>query len=285
MQNDPDVQYALNAFQLALSRTPVAGQTGEYLGRGTGSSLEFQEYREYAPGDDIRHLDWAAFGRSDALMVRMYREEISPHTEVLLDASRSMTTGDGAKERLTRQLATLLMLLTSRLGGRPAIHMLDDSEQPVRLLIDSLDELERRQFSSTTSLSEILQHRSLRLGKRAVRIVISDFLFPHDPETLIRRLATDAGPLWIIQILTQWESDPNPIGGRKLIDAETLEESNQILDRKAVNEYKKRLHHLQEELARSCRRVHANFIPVIAERGLRELCQVELCKAGLLDAK
>ena len=71
---------------------PVAGRTGELLGRGTGSSLEFQEYREYVPGDDIRHVDWAAFARSDALMVRLYREEISPRTEILFDASTSMIT-------------------------------------------------------------------------------------------------------------------------------------------------------------------------------------------------
>lgn len=284
MQNDPDVQYALSAFQLALARMPVAGRTGEFLGRGTGSSLEFQEYREYAPGDDIRHLDWAAYGRSDALMVRLYREEISPHTEILLDASRSMTTGGGAKERLTRQLVTLLTLLTGRLGGRGTIHLLDDSDPPIRLPANELGELDRRSFTATATISDILKRGNLPLGRQAVRIVISDFLFPHDPEALIRRLATGAGHLWIVQVLGQWEADPDPIGGRKLVDAESAAESNLMLDRKAVNDYKRRLNHLQDELSRSCRRVHANFVPLIAERGLRELCRVDLCAAGLLNA-
>eukprot|EP00913_Durusdinium_trenchii_P023457 g22035.t1 len=281
MQNDPDVQYAVNAFQLALARMPVAGRTGEFLGRATGSSLEFQEYREYAPGDDIRHLDWAAYGRSDALMVRLYREEISPHTEILLDGSQSMTTGEGQKEHLTRQLVTLLALLTGRLGGRATVHLIDDSPAPVRLPANQLDDLAGRPFSGTTGLNEALQRGNLQLGRQAVRIVVSDFLFPHDPESMIRQLATGAGHLWVLQVLGQWEADPEPLGGRKLVDAETAAESNLILDRKAVNEYKTRLHHLQDELARSCRRVHANFVTLIAERGLRETCRTDFARLEL----
>lgn len=284
MQNDPDVQYALNAFRLSLARMPVAGRTGEYLGRGRGSSLEFQEYREYAPGDDIRHLDWAAFGRSDALMVRLYREEISPHTEILVDASQSMTTGSGAKERVARQLATLLALLTGRIGGRAGVYLLDDAAAPAALEAGQLDELTSRPFTGTATLDEVMQRGSLRLGRQAVRIVISDFLFPHDPESLVRRLASDAGFLWVIQVLGEWEADPAPMGGRKLVDAESGMESNLMLDRRAVNDYKRRLHHLQDELARGCRRVHASFLSVVAERGLRELCRADLCAAGLLEA-
>ena len=115
--------------------------------QGTGSSLEFQEYREYTPGDDIRHLDWAAYGRSDTLMVRLYREEISPRTEILCDASRSMsvtgpsqpTTHDEVvppKVDLARKLTGLFALLASGLGGSPAVIPLDDSHPLERLGFD-----------------------------------------------------------------------------------------------------------------------------------------------------
>src|SRR5512134_4097662 len=100
MRHDPEDQRAVSSYQLGIPRMPVAGRSGELLGRGTGSSVEFQEYREYLPGDDIRHVDWAAYARSDALMVRLYREEISPRVQVLLDASRSMTTGEGIKSQV-----------------------------------------------------------------------------------------------------------------------------------------------------------------------------------------
>src|SRR5438128_5621898 len=78
------------AFRLAMPRAPAGGRLGERLGSGTGSSLEFQDYRQYAPGDDLRHVDWAAYARSEVLTVRLYREEVAPRIDLVLDASRSM---------------------------------------------------------------------------------------------------------------------------------------------------------------------------------------------------
>ena len=125
MRNDAEVRRVADTYQFGLLRVPASGRAGELLGRGTGSSLEFQEYREYTPGDDIRHLDWAAYGRSDTLMVRLYREEISPRTEILLDTSLSMAVA-AAKPLLSRQLAGLFALLSAGLGGSPAVIPLTD---------------------------------------------------------------------------------------------------------------------------------------------------------------
>ena len=71
------------------------GRDGDQLGRGTGASLEFQDRRSYVAGDDLRHLDWRAYARTDQLMLRLYREEILPHVEIVVDASRSMATSRG----------------------------------------------------------------------------------------------------------------------------------------------------------------------------------------------
>src|SRR5262252_5809480 len=81
-------------FRLSMPRTPLGGRVGERLGSGTGSSLEFQDYRPYAPGDDLRHVDWAAYARSDVLTVRLYREEVAPRLDLVLDVSRSMAVTD-----------------------------------------------------------------------------------------------------------------------------------------------------------------------------------------------
>ena len=278
---DPDVQRAVDMFQLGLPRLPASGLSGELLGRGTGSSLEFQEYRQYIPGDDIRHLDWGAYARSDTLMVRLYREEISPRTEVLLDASRSMTSGGEIKPRVAKQLAALFALLSARLGGRPTLIPLD-GPSPQSMTLDGLDLLSKLPFDGRITLLELLATNSIPLKRRAVRIVISDFLFPHDPAALIRRLATDASALWIVQLLNQWEAEPTALGGRRMIDIETGGESEILLDRAAIAAYRQRLTMLQEELLRNCRRVHASFAIVVAEKGLAALCRDELCAAGML---
>lgn len=280
MLNDPEIQRAIDTYQLGLPRMPAAGRTGELLGRGAGSSLEFQEYREYIPGDDIRHLDWGAYARSDTLMVRLYREEISPRAEILLDATRSMTAG-ASKSRLARQLAALFALLSGRLGGRPAIMPLADGP-PQPLTLESLGQLDDLPFSGQTPMTDLLFSNQVPLKRQAIRIVISDFLFPHDPAALIRHLAAETSALWIIQILSAWETNPPAAGGRRLIDLETGHESDLVIDQRAVESYLSRLNALQEDLLRNCRRIHATFTTLVADRGLAALCRDDLCACGLL---
>jgi uncharacterized protein (DUF58 family) len=284
MRYDPEVLDALNRYQLGLPRMPVAGRSGELMGRGTGSSLEFQEYREYIPGDDIRHLDWAAYARSDTLMVRLYREEISPRTEIYLDASRSMSTGEGVKERVAKQVASLLLQLSARLGGRPQLYLLND-DRPLRgESVEILDSLAQTPFAGLAPLPDLLAEGLLPLKPQSVRVVISDFLFPHDPGPLIRRLAGGAGVLWVLQVLSGWEIDPTEMGGRKLIDIELGAEADLLINKKAIAAYKERLLRLQESLLRECRRVHAPVAVLNADRGLTTLCRDDLSVAGMLRA-
>lgn len=291
MRFDPEVQQAASRYQLGLPRMPVSGRSGELLGRGSGSSLEFQEYREYQYGDDIRHLDWAAYARSDALMVRLYREEISPRMEILLDASRSMTSVDptgplsesqSLKAQTARQLAGLFAMLGGNLGGQPALIPVTDRTPLEALPIESHDALNTLPFDGSRSLREALDDHAIPLKRQTVRVVISDFLFPHDPDLLMRRLAGDASVLWVLQVLNAWEAKPTTLGGRKLVDLETTEEANLQVVEKTIAEYSARLLALQQELSRACRRVHATFAILIAERGLLDLCGNELCAAEIL---
>lgn len=282
MKNDPEVQRVVDTYQLGLPRTPVAGRSGELLGRGTGSSLEFQEFREYIPGDDIRHVDWSAYARSDTLMVRLYREEISPQTQVLLDGSASMRTGEGAKPLVAKQLAAMFALLCGRLGGRAGVVPLIEDASARGMGLEGLEMIERLPFNSRATMVDLLERNAIPLARQSVRIVISDFMFPHEPERLIRRLAAEASALWVIQLLTAWEAAPTPLGGRRLVDIESAAESDLIVDRKTIAAYQQRLQQLQSELARNCRRVHATFVPLIADKGLEAICREDLCAAEVL---
>lgn len=282
MRDDPDVQLAVNSYRLVLPTIPSTQRAGELLGRGAGSSLEFQEYREYLPGDDVRHLDWAAYARSDALMVRLYREEISPTTEILLDASRSMTTSP-AKDRVARQLAAALLLWTAQTGGAAAVDLIGDESPPPRFGANELPQLAAAEFGGTVPLPEVLSAERVRFRRHAVRIVISDFLFAGSPETAVRSAAAGAGVLWVFQLLSRFEADPQSAGGRRLIDVETGAEADVVLNADSIAGYKRRLAALQETISEECRRAHARFLPLVAERGLAALCRDELCAAGLLE--
>lgn len=281
MRLDPEIQRVVNSYNFGLPRFPIAGRAGELLGRGTGSSLEFQEYREYQPGDDIRYLDWSAYARSDSFMVRLHREEISPRTQVLLDMSRSMATGNQAKPLLARQLAAMFMLLAGNVGAKPKLMRLD--EPPIAEAgIEGLDMLSDTDFAGRSNLDSLILSGCVPLARQSVRILISDFLFPHDPDALVRRLAADASALWLIQVLSAWEANPTALGARRLVDAETSREADFVINDGAIQIYKERLGRVQNGLMQNCRRAHATFVTLVAERGLAEVCREDLCRAEIL---
>ena len=98
------LRHSLLAGELAGSRyvlrTPrglPAGTVGLHQGARAGSSLEFKEHRDYEPGDDLRHIDWNAYARSDHLVVKLFHEEVTPHLDIVLDGSRSMALTGSAK--------------------------------------------------------------------------------------------------------------------------------------------------------------------------------------------
>ncbi len=282
MRNNPEVQRAVSQYQLGLPHVPSAGRSGDMLGRGTGSSLEFQEFRDYLPGDDIRHLDWAAYGRSDSLMVRLYREEISPQTEIFVDTTSSMTTGSGIKKQVTKQLAAMFSLMVNAVGGRPRLLLLDDNHPLQPHGSEGLDLLSVHPFDAVTPLDQLLHHHQIPMKQQAVRIVISDFLFPHDPTLLIKQLAANASTLWVVQVLTAFEANPDSLGGRRLIDIETHAEVDLMIDPKTIALYKERLGRLQAELSQNCRRAHATFVTVVADSGLTSICSTELSRSQIL---
>jgi uncharacterized protein (DUF58 family) len=273
----PEVQRIAAAFRLAMPRTPVGGRLGERLGSGTGSSLEFQDYRQYTLGDDLRHVDWSAYARSEILTVRLYREEVAPRIDLVLDVSRSMTLTE-QKGRAYGELCGLLAcasasteadsrILTGASGeGRPL-------ERP--------EQIER--FLSCEAKLSALEEPNLPLRRRSLRVVISDFLFPHDADVLVGRLARDGASLAIIQLTLPEEADPSAEGGRRLQDVEGYGEFDIVIDEKAVRDYRERFGRLRLGLARAARRVGASFSHVVAGTPLREAARA-LTTAGVLES-
>ncbi len=208
-------------YRLALLQAPARARVGEILSRRPGGSVEIEDFRPYTPGDDPRHIDWAAFARSDQVFVRLHRAEVRLAVEVLLDRSVSMTTGDGSKERRVRELALLFARLAGRSGASLRLWAVGDRLERVEgdpaILLESIP------FDGRAPLPETLGGRLDRLEAGSVRIVLSDFLYPHDPESLHSHLARTAGGLAMVQVLAPEEIDP-PRGLAQLVDVETGED-------------------------------------------------------------
>src|SRR5918996_5736026 len=83
------------------ARTIVEGlRVGEHKSPYRGFSVEFVQHREYVPGDDIRHIDWKSYVRSDRYTIKQYEQETNFIAHILVDASRSMLYGAGAANKL-----------------------------------------------------------------------------------------------------------------------------------------------------------------------------------------
>src|SRR4051794_14097653 len=92
-------------YALGVPKHAPVGLSGSTLGHRAGSSLEFKDHRDYQPGDDLRHIDWSAYARTDVLSVKLYREEVTPHLDVVVDCSKSMTLEGSSKGPATVALA------------------------------------------------------------------------------------------------------------------------------------------------------------------------------------
>lgn len=104
----PGLAGRLDALDV-VSRKVMAGKMpGERRSKRRGRSVEFDDFREYVPGDDPRHIDWNACARLDRLIVKLFREEEDLSLRLLVDASASMQTGSPSKLAFTLRLAMAL---------------------------------------------------------------------------------------------------------------------------------------------------------------------------------
>ncbi len=268
---------AASAFRLRLPRTPLGGRVGERLGAETGSSLEFQDYRPYAPGDDLRHVDWAAYARSELLAVRLYREEVAPRIDLVLDISRSMVVTE-QKLRAYGELAGVLACACASTAADSRI-ITTSAVPPQPLHVP--EDIER--FLACDASLSALEEAHLPFRRRSLRVVVSDFLFPHDAEALIFRLARESALLALVQLTLREEAEPVVEGGRRLVDVEGRGELDLVMDEATIRDYRARFARLRLGLSGAARRVGAGFAHVVAGTPVREVAR-GLAAAGVLEA-
>jgi uncharacterized protein (DUF58 family) len=254
------LRYALQIPQVAAS-----GIIGSRAGRRAGSSIDFQDYREYQPGDDLRFIDWGIYARTDRLTVKLFREEVTPHLDLILDGSRSMNLTDTAKARAVARLAALLATSAANAQCSQAVWLSGEGFQ--RLPNDTLapsawDKLELDSRRTPEQSFEILPPKFRRLG---VRVFVSDLLWPGEPVQLLRRLRDGAAALFVIQLLAREDVEPPEHGNLRVVDSETGDESEIYIDSSIAKQYAENLAQLQQSWDDACRQCGAHMTTLIAE--------------------
>jgi uncharacterized protein (DUF58 family) len=278
---DPALRQSLNTgeqlglrYALQIPQVAASGWTGSRSGRRAGSSIDFQDYREYQPGDDLRFIDWGIYARTDRLTIKLFREEVTPHLDLVLDGSASMNLEGSAKAGAVAQLAALLAAAAANAQCSHAVWLSGEGFQ--RLANDTLapsawDRLELASRRTPEQAFEIMPPRFRRLG---VRVLVSDLLWPGEPVHLLRRLREGAAALFVIQLLAREDVTPPEHGNLRVVDSETGAESEIFIDSGAAKQYADNLAQLQQSWADACRQYDAPMTTLVAEdldKSLKEL--------------
>jgi uncharacterized protein (DUF58 family) len=175
-----------------FARHPMQGSvSGRHPSPHRGSSVEFAEYRKYVPGDDLRRLDWRAYGRSDRFYVKEFEADTNLRCCLVLDTSGSMDFGSeeiskiAYARRLAGALAYLALLQGDAIGlscvANGIVRNIPPRRNPAHLTT-VFDILEEARPQNDTQLATVLHELAETIRQRALIVILSDFFI--EPELL-----------------------------------------------------------------------------------------------------
>jgi uncharacterized protein (DUF58 family) len=256
-------------YVLGLPRQTPRGVAGTAMGQRAGSSLEFKDHREYQVGDDLRHIDWNAFARTDQLSVKLYREEVVPHVDVIIDGSRSMALEDSAKARATLGLVGLLATAARNAGFAHTAWMMGAALQPVANSGGPPSGWGAIEWTSSGSPLDLLGRGAPVWRPRGVRVLLSDLLWVGEPRLALRPITEGAALAVVVQVLAECDVNP-PEGDLRLVDAETEQVREIHVDAAVLQGYREALVRHQQNWHEACRQCGALFSTLVAESVVRD---------------
>jgi uncharacterized protein (DUF58 family) len=220
------MQAAAGRLRLPFRGKTWRGQNGNWIGAGTGSSIDFQDHRPYLPGDDPRYIDWQAYARTGNYTMKLYREEVSPQVDLVFDASESMFLD---MEKMERSLEILYFCLESALQSSASLRCFVAADggityTPAEQFLDHSPVL----FATSSPAPIALEKVPWR--QNSLRVLISDLLFEGAPEQLLQPLTYSKGRGLVLAPYCKAESDPDWLGNVELVDCEIETVRNQRVE-------------------------------------------------------
>jgi uncharacterized protein (DUF58 family) len=266
---DPALLARLGPLPVRARKVMEGVLTGLHKSPHHGQSVEFSEHKEYAPGDEIRHIDWRAFAKLDKYYVKRFEMETNLRALLLLDASGSMAYGRGAMTKLqyAAVCAGALAYLLSRQGDQVGLCIAgDDGISPgVRDFLpfasspthvqELLKMLENAQGKGPTLLPAALDFAAEKTGRRALVIVLSD-LFDATEQSLraLKMLRSRRHDVLLLQTHDREELDfpfDDPTRFLSMEDERQIEAQPRQIRESYLTEMRRFLEATRKELARA----------------------------------
>ena len=273
----PEIVALLNSMSLR-ARLVVEGYIiGQHRSPYHGFSVEFAEHRSYGPGDEIRHIDWKLFGKTDRLYVKRYEEETNLQAYVLLDTSKSMLYSSGKVSKLNYANSLVASLSYLMINQQDAAGLIQFSDKintfiPPRSkpshLNALLTKLDDKSVENDTDIEPVLHQMADRIKKRGLVILVSDLL--DEPEKIInglRHFRHNNQEVIVFHILDRKELEFNFNSRTRFLDMESGEEI--LTEPWHIRlSYKELIMKLQDYYKRECRQQLIDYVPIFTDQYL-----------------
>ncbi len=247
---------------------------GNHKATTYGSTVEFADFREYTPGDDIRRIDWNLFSRFDKYFIRLFVDERQMHNQILIDGSASMDDGEEKADYALKTAAALGYLSVQGMD-RTSIKLIQGSNlvsvgQRItgkESFYSTVSELEEIRFKGDADISAAVKNSQETGFDDGLTIIISDFFTESDWKQAVDYLLYKKREVLLVQVLTPAEENPDYFGRMQLVDAESIDidDGRNMRMRITKSEYKAYLQALSEyleDMKQFCRSRNVGYVMV-----------------------
>jgi len=286
---DPATLHSISGLDL-VAKTVVDGfVAGLHRSPDFGFSQEFAEYRAYTQGDDLRHVDWNVFARTDRCYLKRYRGETNTQLLILLDTSASMSFGSHEVNKLdyARFVAASLVYMAN--GQRDAAGLIIFDDDVANYVAPStrqgqlfrlLHAIEKAEPGKRTDYTKPFFHfQNFLLHRRGIVVVLSDFY--EQPETIVKTiepLRYHGNEVILFHVLDPQEIKPKFKEPVLLVDMEDQGEALEVSPEYARNDYRRKVDAHIEALSAKARGAGLDYFLMDTSRpldeGLREYLSI-----------
>jgi len=291
---DEKTRRKLEQVMLVASRVRAGAIKGERRSLKRGTSIEFADYRNYAPGDDLRRLDWNIYARLDRPLTKVYEDEEDLAVHLILDTSASMDwpqQGDSNLNKFTyaRRLLAGLAYVSLVTNDRLLVTSITGNSErhfgPARgrtFSVPLLGFINRLTADGVTDLNAGLKDYTHRGGRPGLCLVISDMFSPTGHMDGLNALLAKGYEVGVIHVLSPEEVEPPLVGDLRLVDVETGQGQEVTIDSGMRDLYTRRVKEWRDGIQADLRARGIHYVPVVTSTAWEKIVLYDLRRLGVI---
>lgn len=257
----------LTRLRFTIKNKAVSQYEGGRRSNIKGRSTEFSGYREYIPGDDMRYVDWNAYGRLDKLYIKEYMEEREGVINIFLDTSKSMDYGSQPKDEIMAGLAQAICFVADKQKDSVTVTDLAEPLKTMKLPKGRLGMMRLKAFLANSEIKGKIDLgdaiKKAAIGKHGLTFIISDYYdegFLAEEVELCRYMRYLRHDVVLLQVLSREELEIDETGAARMHDSEKVDDMvTATFDRETVEGYMQALKDFKKELSGKAEKAGAGY--------------------------